>query len=34
LREMAGEAHSVRLLADSLERNPSALVRGTEVKAR
>jgi len=34
LREMAGAAHSVRLLADSLERNPSALVRGTEVKAR
>jgi paraquat-inducible protein B len=34
LREMAGAAHSVRLLADSLDRNPSALVRGTEVKAR
>src|SRR6266481_4689388 len=34
LREMAGAAHSVRLLADSLDRNPSALVRGTEVKAK
>ena len=34
LREMAGAAHSVRLLADSLDRNPSALVRGTEVKTR
>jgi paraquat-inducible protein B len=34
LRELAAAAHSVRLLADSLDRNPSALVRGTEVKAR
>jgi paraquat-inducible protein B len=30
LQELAGAAHSVRLLADSLDRNPSALVRGTE----
>jgi paraquat-inducible protein B len=34
LREMAAAAHSVRLLADSLDRNPSAIVRGTEVKAK
>jgi paraquat-inducible protein B len=34
LRELAAAAHSVRLLADSLDRNPSAIVRGTEVKAR
>lgn len=33
LRELASAAHSVRLLADSLDRNPSAIVRGTEVKA-
>ncbi len=32
LRELAAAAHSVRLLADSLDRNPSAIVRGTEVK--
>lgn len=32
LRELAVAAHSVRLLADSLDRNPSAIVRGTEVQ--
>ncbi len=34
LREVTAAAHSVRLLADSLERNPSAIVRGTEVEAK
>jgi len=28
LRELAGAAHSVRLLAEYLERHPSAVVRG------
>jgi len=32
LQEMTGAARSVRLLADYLERNPSALVRGRDVK--
>ncbi len=32
LRELTAAAHSVRLLADSLDRNPSAIVRGTEVQ--
>jgi paraquat-inducible protein B len=32
LREFAMAAHSVRLLADSLDRNPSAIVRGTVVQ--
>lgn len=34
LRELAAAAHSVRLLADSLDRNPSAIVRGTEASAK
>jgi paraquat-inducible protein B len=34
LRELAAAAHSVRLLADTLDRNPSAIVRGTEVKVQ
>ena len=32
LQELTGAARSVRLLADYLERNPSALVRGKDVK--
>jgi phospholipid/cholesterol/gamma-HCH transport system substrate-binding protein len=32
LQEMTGAARSVRLLADYIERNPSALVRGKDVK--
>lgn len=32
LQEMTGAARSVRLLADYLERNPSAVVRGKDVK--
>lgn len=32
LQELTGAARSVRLLADSIERNPSALVRGKETK--
>jgi paraquat-inducible protein B len=31
LEELRGTARSIRLLADYLERNPSALVRGREV---
>jgi paraquat-inducible protein B len=34
LREIAAAARSVRLLADYLERNPSALVRGREAQAK
>ena len=34
LRELAAASHSVRLLADTLDRNPSAIVRGTEVQAK
>jgi paraquat-inducible protein B len=33
LEELRGTARSIRLLADYLERNPSALVRGREVNA-
>jgi paraquat-inducible protein B len=33
LEEVTGAARSVRLLADYLERNPSALVRGKDVKS-
>ena len=32
LQELTGAARSVRLLADYLERNPSAVVRGKDVK--
>ena len=32
LQELTGAARSVRLLADYIERNPSALVRGKDVK--
>lgn len=34
LEELRGTARSIRLLADYLERNPSALVRGREVEKR
>jgi paraquat-inducible protein B len=34
LREIAAAARSVRLLADYLERNPSAIVRGREVQGK
>jgi paraquat-inducible protein B len=34
LQEVAGAARAVRLLADYLERNPSALVRGKELRNR
>jgi paraquat-inducible protein B len=34
LREVAGAARSLRLLADYLERNPSAIVRGRDVNAK
>jgi paraquat-inducible protein B len=34
LREVTAAAHSVRLVADSLDRNPSAIVRGTVVQAK
>ena len=34
LREVTAAARSVRLVADSLDRNPSAIVRGTVVQAK
>jgi len=34
LRELALAAHSVRLLADTLDRNPSAVVRGIDVQVK
>jgi len=34
LQEVSGAARSLRLLADSLERNPSSVVRGRDVNTK